>query len=54
MGKLENLYTILNSWMLLHQLGSRNGRVLSLVDGRGRDNVVSELWVAALGLDGPS
>ena len=57
--------------MLLHRLGSRNGRIFSLVDGRGCDSVsygfvlslvdvrgcnsvVSELRVAALGLDGPS
>ena len=33
---------------------SSYGRVLSLVDGRVRDSVVLELWVGALGLDGPS
>ena len=33
---------------------SSYGRVLSLVDERGRDSVVSKLQVATLGLDGPS
>ena len=30
------------------------GHVLSLVDGRGHDSVVSKLWVASLGLNGTS